>query len=151
MYPAYGRTSESAAIPRCMHTSFPASRLNPRSLYPHTKYRGPRRNSGPIARWTDADRAVLHFLSDKSDQRGYVRSLRSLVRPGGHVIIAAFSLDGADRCSGLDVRNYEHHMISVLLGPDFTLKRHFAYLYRQPSGDARPYLECPVSVSSCEI
>lgn len=92
----------------------------------------------PVDLWHD--RAVLHFLTEKKERQGYVRSLRSAVKPGGHVIIAAFSMEGADRCSGLDVRNYDRHMIGELLGPEFVLERHFDYLYRQPSGDPRPYV-----------
>lgn len=92
----------------------------------------------PVGLWHD--RAVLHFLTEEEARQNYVRSLRSLVKPGGWVIVAAFSLDGAPRCSGLEVRNYDHRMIGDLLGPDFQLERHFDYVYHQPSGDARPYV-----------
>lgn len=86
------------------------------------------------------DRAVLHFLTEEADRKGYLQSLRSTVRPGGHVIIATFSPEGAERCSGLPVRRYEAEGIAELLGPEFELLRDFEYLYRQPSGDPRPYV-----------
>lgn len=92
----------------------------------------------PVDLWHD--RAVLHFLTEKRSRQDYVRTLRSVLKPGGYVIIAAFSLDGASRCSGLEVRNYDPTMIEELLGPAFILERHFDHLYRQPSGDPRPYV-----------
>jgi len=55
------------------------------------------------------------------------------------VIIAIFSLEGAKKCSGLDVVNYDHTMISQFLGNEFELLEHFPYLHIQPSGGKRPY------------
>ncbi|MFO8231266.1 MAG: class I SAM-dependent methyltransferase [Longimonas sp.] len=92
----------------------------------------------PVDVWHD--RAVLHFLTDAADRAAYVQSLRSVVKPGGYVIIAAFALDGATRCSGLDVRNYDASMISNLLGPDFEMEQSLNHTYHQPSGAPRPYV-----------
>jgi len=92
----------------------------------------------PVDVWHD--RAVLHFLTDAADRAAYVQALRSVVKPGGYVIIAAFALDGADRCSGLDVRNYDAEMINDLLGPDFEMERSLSHTYHQPSGAPRPYV-----------
>ncbi len=92
----------------------------------------------PVDLWHD--RAVLHFLTEQEDRAAYIHSLRSILKPGGYVVIAAFSLEGADRCSGLEVRNYDERMIADLLGEEFTLIDHFDYLYRTPGGDSRPYV-----------
>lgn len=92
----------------------------------------------PVDLWHD--RAVLHFLTEEKDRQSYGRSLRSVVKPGGHVIIAAFSPEGADRCSGLEVHNYDHAMIAEFLGSEFRLERYFDYEYRHPSGEPRPYV-----------
>lgn len=92
----------------------------------------------PVDVWHD--RAVLHFLTDATDRAAYVQALRSVVKPGGYVIIAAFALDGAERCSGLDVRNYDAEMIDSLLGPDFEMERSLSHTYYQPSGAPRPYV-----------
>ena len=86
------------------------------------------------------DRTVLHFLLEEKEQRGYLETLKSLVRKGGFVIIAVFSLEGAKKCSGLDVKNHDHKMIEEYLGEDFKLLKHFPYLYQMPSGDIRPYV-----------
>ncbi|MDB5854771.1 MAG: Methyltransferase type 12, partial [Herminiimonas sp.] len=52
------------------------------------------------------DRAVFHFLTDPEQRAAYVRQVKSAVRPGGHVIVATFGLDGPLQCSGLDVVRY---------------------------------------------
>jgi SAM-dependent methyltransferase len=86
------------------------------------------------------DRTVLHFLVEEKQQIGYLETLRNLVRKEGYVIIAVFSLEGAKKCSGLDVKNYDHKMIAEYLGNDFNLLKYFSHIYKMPSGDLRPYV-----------
>ena len=94
--------------------------------------------SGIIDLWHD--RTVLHFLTEENQKDGYLSTLKGLVKVGGFVIIAVFSLEGAKKCSGLDVVNYDHTMISQFLGDNFELMEQFPYLYIQPSGGERPYV-----------
>jgi hypothetical protein len=42
---------------------------------------------------------VFHFLTDDLDRARYVQAVRDSVRPGGHVIVAAFGPDGPLKCS----------------------------------------------------
>ncbi len=91
-----------------------------------------------IALWHD--RAVLHFLTAEQDRRQYLSVLRQVVKTGGFVMIAAFSLAGAKKCSGLRIRNYDEKMLAEFLGSEFKLLEHFDYLYVMPSGDERPYV-----------
>jgi ubiquinone/menaquinone biosynthesis C-methylase UbiE len=86
------------------------------------------------------DRTVLHFLIEENQRKGYLGTLRKLVGKEGFVIIAVFSLEGAKKCSGLDVKNYDHKMIEEYLGKDFKLMKYFPYLYQMPSGNTRPYV-----------
>lgn len=86
------------------------------------------------------DRAVLHFFHDSASQEAYFNLLRMLVRKEGHVIIAAFNLDGAPKCSGLPVFRYEAKMLQERLGEEFDLKEAFDYTYTMPSGDTREYV-----------
>lgn len=67
------------------------------------------------------DRAVLHFLTERADQLAYVAALRVALRPGGQAILAAFALDGPERCSGLPVRRYDAAQFVATMGPDFRL------------------------------
>jgi hypothetical protein len=83
---------------------------------------------------------VLHFLTEENQRKGYLSTLKKLVKIGGYVIIAVFSLEGAKKCSGLNVLNYDHKMISQFIGCEFELLKHFPYLYVQPSGGVRPFV-----------
>jgi ubiquinone/menaquinone biosynthesis C-methylase UbiE len=91
-----------------------------------------------IALWHD--RAVLHFLLEEKQQQMYLQSLKKIVRPGGNAIIAAFSLKGAKKCSGLNIKNYDQNMLANFLGEEFDLIEYFDYTYKMPSGDLRPYI-----------
>lgn len=91
-----------------------------------------------IAVWHD--RAVLHFFLEEDQIQTYFSTLKKIVRNGGYVLIAAFSLKGAKKCSGLDVKNYDSNMLIDNLGKGFHLIEALDYNYRMPSGNIRPYI-----------
>jgi SAM-dependent methyltransferase len=62
------------------------------------------------------DRAVLHFLTDPSDQARYAAVVDAAVQPGGYVVIGTFALDGPEACSGLPVQRHDAASIIELLG-----------------------------------
>jgi len=67
------------------------------------------------------DRAAFHFLTAPEDRAAYAQRVRQAVRPGGHVIIGTFALDGPERCSGLPVVRHDAESIGTVLGPSFKL------------------------------
>src|ERR1700736_3223119 len=67
------------------------------------------------------DRAAFHFLTTEMDRAAYVERLRQALRPGGHVIIGTFALDGLEKCSGLAVNRYDAASLGKVLGADFQL------------------------------
>ena len=67
------------------------------------------------------DRAAFHFLTDPADRSAYVARLRQAVRPGGHVIIGTFAIDGPEKCSGLPVNRYDAASLAEELGEGFEL------------------------------
>ncbi len=67
------------------------------------------------------DRAAFHFLTEAADRAAYASARRKAVRPGGHVIIGTFALDGPERCSGLPVQRHDAASIAAVLGDDFEL------------------------------
>ncbi|MFC2012709.1 hypothetical protein ACFLUE_00315 [Chloroflexota bacterium] len=96
------------------------------------------RNLGEVDIWHD--RAVLHFLVKDDEQNAYLSTLKRLVKQGGYVLIAVFSLNGAKECSDLDIRNYDENLLTEFLGEEFELIEHFDYMYYMPSGESRPYI-----------
>ena len=67
------------------------------------------------------DRAVFHFLTDAADRADYIKVLSSALLPGGHLVIAAFAIGGPDKCSGLDIVQYDAGKMKDELGDAFEL------------------------------
>ena len=86
------------------------------------------------------DRAVLHFFTEETQQTNYFNLLKKAVNKGGYVILAEFNLEGAKKCCGLDVFNYNESMLQERLGEGFELLKAFNYTYTQPSGNTREYV-----------
>ncbi len=86
------------------------------------------------------DRAVLHFLIDENDIKGYFENVKSTLKVDGYAIFAEFSKIGATRCAGLTVHRYSIEEISEYLGSSFKLISHFDYTYVNPHGDPKPYI-----------
>ena len=91
-----------------------------------------------VALWHD--RAALHFLTAADDRQRYADTVRAAVRPGGFAVLAAFSRDGAEQCSGLPVHRYDASEMAALLGPSFTLLEAVDHTYVNPFGSPRPYV-----------
>ncbi len=86
------------------------------------------------------DRAVLHFLIEEDDIKGYFKNVKSILKAGGYVIFAEYSKIGAPKCAGLTLHRYSIEELSENLGESFTLISHFDYTYINPNGDPRPYV-----------
>ncbi|CAG1005687.1 hypothetical protein METP2_03682 [Methanosarcinales archaeon] len=78
------------------------------------------------------------LLLEEDQQQMYLSTLNKVIKKGSYVIIAAFSLKGAKKCSCLDVKNYDQDMLAKFLGEDFSLLEYFDYTYYMLSGEPRP-------------
>ena len=67
------------------------------------------------------DRAVFHFLTNENDRKHYVDCLNHSVIVGGQVIIATFAIGGPEKCSGLDIVQYDENKIKQVLGDNYQL------------------------------
>jgi 2-polyprenyl-3-methyl-5-hydroxy-6-metoxy-1,4-benzoquinol methylase len=67
------------------------------------------------------DRAAFHFLIDPGDRSAYVECVKRAIKPGGHVIIGTFAIDGPEKCSGLPVHRYDAASLTKELGEGFEL------------------------------
>jgi SAM-dependent methyltransferase len=88
------------------------------------------------------DRAVFHFLTDPADREKYVATLHRSIKPGGHLVIGTFSLEGPPKCSGLDVQRYSPESLSETLGEQFELKESTTDDHTTPAGKKQHYIFC---------
>lgn len=80
------------------------------------------------------DRAAFHFLTEPKDRAAYAERVLQAVRPGGHVIIGTFALDGPERCSGLPVIRHDAASIGEILGRAFESIESRRHDHRTPTG-----------------
>lgn len=88
------------------------------------------------------DRAVFHFLTDSADRTAYVQQVMKSVKPGGHVIVATFSPDGPEQCSGLPVARYAPEQLHQEFGPSFELIEHMSEEHKTPAGSVQHFVYC---------
>ena len=85
------------------------------------------------------DRAVFHFLTDQSDRTRYVEVLKRTLEPGGHLLLAAFALDGPTRCSGLEIVQYDAAKLGRELGGEFRLVEERGETHVTPTGKQQKF------------
>lgn len=78
------------------------------------------------------DRAVFHFLTKRSERKKYVEVLKRSVPTNGHVIIATFSVGGPEKCSGLQVVQYDAPKLLATLGDGFQLVEEIGEIHITP-------------------
>jgi SAM-dependent methyltransferase len=88
------------------------------------------------------DRAVFHFLTTLEQRARYVAQVRRTVRPGGHVLVASFGLDGPPKCSGLDVVRYGPDSMHAEFGAGFRLLQSESEEHHTPGGKVQSFIYC---------
>ena len=86
------------------------------------------------------DRAVLPFLCDPQDTLRYVQIAAKTLPVRGHATIAAFSPEGPERRSGLQVVRRSAEDIAALFAPTFTPVQQRTGRHRTPSGLEQPFV-----------
>jgi predicted TPR repeat methyltransferase len=92
----------------------------------------------PIDLWHD--RATFHFLMDPTAVKKYLGKLDQFVR--GYVIIAAFSTEGPDKCSGLPVQQYNEGGLCQLLQNHFSKLECETVLHITPAQARQAFVYC---------
>jgi ubiquinone/menaquinone biosynthesis C-methylase UbiE len=88
------------------------------------------------------DRAVFHFLTDEEDRRRYIDLVLRSLKPGAHIIVASFSPNGPQKCSGLDVVRYSPSAISETFGGNFTMLDSMTETHETPFGTSQEFVYC---------
>lgn len=88
------------------------------------------------------DRAVFHFLTDPAHRAAYVEQVRHALKPGGRVVVGAFSPEGPKQCSGLEVAQYSEGGLHAVFGPGFERLGCVRETHQTPTGSAQEFLYC---------
>jgi ubiquinone/menaquinone biosynthesis C-methylase UbiE len=91
----------------------------------------------PFALWHD--RAMFHFLTREEDRKAYVQAMRKALHPAGQVLIAAFAIGGPEKCSGLDIVQYDAAGLGKELGPGFSLLEQQQENHLTPAGKSQRF------------
>ena len=88
------------------------------------------------------DRAVFHFLTEVDARAAYLAQVARTVKPGGHVLVATFGLDGPQTCSGLPVARYDAPGIHAVFGEAFEKVGEAAEQHATPWGSVQSFVYC---------
>ena len=88
------------------------------------------------------DRAVFHFLTEDDARGAYLGQVARCVKPGGHVLVATFGLDGPEKCSGLPVARYDAEGIHAVFGDTFDKLGEASENHETPWGSAQSFVYC---------
>ncbi len=86
------------------------------------------------------DRAVFHFLIEGKKRNAYMSNLERSLSKSGHAIIGTFSLNGPNKCSGLDVMQYDTEKMKSEIPNDLELLNSITSSHVTPSGDEQEYI-----------
>ena len=84
------------------------------------------------------DRAVFHFLTKKQEKENYRELVNSIV--SGYFIIATFSDQGPNKCSGLEICNYSKKDMQAYFSGIFIMTSSFKYNHPTPFGTCQNFI-----------
>ncbi|MBZ9731560.1 class I SAM-dependent methyltransferase [Salegentibacter sp. JZCK2] len=88
------------------------------------------------------DRAAFHFLTEEDQIENYLRTLENSVASGGFVILATFSKEGPEKCSGRTIKQYSQEDLQELLQDKFELLRCKNIDHKTPTGTIQNFTFC---------
>lgn len=86
------------------------------------------------------DRAVFHFLTDENDRNRYMTILDKNLAHSGRAIIGAFSFNGPDKCSGLNVVQYDGMKMESVLPKSLELVETITDTHMMPNGATQEFM-----------
>tara|TARA_A100001011_G_scaffold384189_1_gene456480 strand:- start:10 stop:624 length:615 start_codon:yes stop_codon:yes gene_type:complete len=86
------------------------------------------------------DRAVFHFLISKEDIKKYKQVAKKNIVQGGYLILGAFSENGPEKCSGLNVSKYSPESLKKIFNPEFEMIESFTIDHKTPFNTTQNFL-----------
>lgn len=88
------------------------------------------------------DRATFHFLTNPEDQEKYIQIAYKAIKDTGFLLLAAFSNNGPDKCSGLHVQQYSEDSMISLFEPRFKKIKWVRQEHLTPFNTIQQFLFC---------
>ena len=88
------------------------------------------------------DRAAFHFLTSEESIKKYLEVAARAVKPGGFLVLGTFSENGPQKCSGLEIRQYNEAKLRSLFEKAFQPVRCFTEEHTTPSGATQDFQFC---------
>lgn len=86
------------------------------------------------------DRAVFHFLTDAQDRLSYMTTLEKHLTRSGRAIIGAFSFNGPEKCSGLNIVQYDGEKMESVLTQNLELVETVTDTHVMPNGSTQEFM-----------
>ena len=93
------------------------------------------------------DRAAFHFLTDKQEVSNYVEIAQQSIHPSGVLVIGTFSMQGPNKCSGMEVKQYSEESMTHLLKKYFEKIKCIRVEHKTPFDNFQNFIFCSFSRS----
>ena len=88
------------------------------------------------------DRAAFHFLTNQEDIEKYVNIVSKNIENYGFLVVGTFSLDGPEKCSGIDIKQYSDHTLTNVFEPNFVKIGCFTIDHNTPFDTTQNFVFC---------
>jgi len=96
--------------------------------------------SGTFDLWHD--RAAFHFLTHETSIAKYKQIASTSIAKNGTLILATFSENGPQKCSGLVIQQYSAIAMQKIFSPNFNLIKTAFHDHQTPSQSAQNFIYC---------
>lgn len=88
------------------------------------------------------DRASFHFLTDENEVQKYKSNVLDSLKANGNLILATFSEEGPEKCSGLNITQYSVEKLETIFGEAFELENCFTEEHTTPFDTVQDFIFC---------
>ena len=88
------------------------------------------------------DRAAFHFLTNESDIKNYLNTVKMNLSPSGILVVGTFSETGPKKCSGIEIKQYSESSMTDMLGKFFKKIKCISVDHKTPFDTIQNFLFC---------
>lgn len=88
------------------------------------------------------DRAAFHFLTQEQEITNYINTIQKSMKPTGVLVIGAFSEQGPNKCSGIEIKQYSETTMTDRLNKFFEKIKCITVDHLTPFGTIQNFIFC---------